>query len=166
MIWRDDDVNAKTRIEVLAAVDDLFQKYGFPHTIAVIVDGFERRADLIKLIRERKMIVQLHCWTHLDLRFEENWTDIERGVNILSGLFGERPTVLYPPWNRESADLNIFARSLGLDVSTRKVSLEQYVRAEGDVAEGTVNFHHWYVPDALLLEPALRIASARRGAAA
>lgn len=158
-IWRDDDVGQNTRAETLAAVDDVFQRYGEPHTIAVIAAGFDLRPDLVELIRERRMLVQLHCWEHDDLTVDAVARgDLERGVEMLERLFG-RPTVLYPPWNRSNEKVEAAAERLGLAVSTRKVSLSQYIRAGGDIEEGAVNFHHWHVPDAVLLERALAIAA-------
>src|SRR6185295_19452154 len=103
----------------------------------------DTRPDLVKLIRERGMIVQLHCWKHDDLtvdRFARG--ELERAVEMLERLF-VRPTVLYPPWNKSSPEVEEIAARLGLTVSNAKVSLSQYLRARGDVAEDVVNFHHW-----------------------
>lgn len=158
MIWRDDDVGCGTRIADMIAIDDLFQTYRQPHTIAVMADRMDTRPDLVEFIRERGMLVQLHCWTHDDLRHKGR-EDLPRAVAMIEGLFGAPPTILYPPWNRTNADVEAAAAALGMVVSTGKLSLDQYIRAGGDVAEDTVNFHHWYVPEALLLERALQIAA-------
>lgn len=163
IIWRDDDVGQNTRLDVLTAVDDIFQRYALPHTIAVIASGLDARQDLIDLIRDRRMIVQLHCWEHDDLSIDPDArADLERAMDLLGRLF-DRPTVLYPPWNRSSAELEEKAATLGLTVSHKKVSLSQYIRVKGGIAEDVVNFHHWHVPDAVLIEPALRIATASSG---
>lgn len=155
IIWRDDDVGQNTRLDVLQSVDDVFQRHSKPHTIAVIASGIETRTDLVKLIRDRRMIVQLHCWEHDDLSVDAAARgELERAVDLLGSLFA-RPTVLYPPWNRSSSELEDAAARLGLAVSFRKVSLSQYVRVNGSVSENVVNFHHWHVPDVLLLERAL-----------
>jgi hypothetical protein len=45
-----------------------------------------------------------------------------------------------------------------LRVSWQKISLAQFIRAGGDVAEPVINFHYWAVEDVILLERALRIA--------
>lgn len=162
MIWRDDDVGYGTKIATLRAVDDIFRRYGALHTIAVIASGIDRRPDLVDLILERRMAVQLHCWTHDDLTVEPRAReDLARAVDLLESLFG-RPTVLYPPWNKTSPEVEAAASDLGLTVSATKISLEQYLRARGGVEEDTVNFHYWHVPDVVLLEPALAIARRRR----
>lgn len=158
MIWRDDDIGCETRIEVLTVIDDLFQKYRQPHTIAVMAAGMDTRPDLVQLIRSRGMLVQLHCWTHRDLRYE-GLADLPQAAAMLERLFGARPTVLYPTWNRSNANVVKMAGELGMTVSVGKLSLDQYIRVNGDVEENTVNFHHWYVPEAILLEPALKIAA-------
>jgi peptidoglycan/xylan/chitin deacetylase (PgdA/CDA1 family) len=162
MIWRDDDVGANTRLEDLAAVDDLFQRYRVPHTIAVMACGMDTRPDLVDLIAKRRMIVQLHCWNHDDLaESARGRRQLVQAVELLQALFGKPPTVLYPTWNRTSPELEAAAAALGLAVSCEKVSLEQFIRCEGDVVEPVCNFHYWSVSDALQIEPALRIARAR-----
>lgn len=141
------------------AVNDIFQNYGQPHTIAVIAAGIDGRADLIDLIRGRGIIVQLHCWEHDDLSVDAAARDeLARAVDLLDRVL-TRPTVLYPPWNRTSPELEEAAARLGLTVSHKKVSLSQYIRVKGGISEDVVNFHHWHVPDAVLIEPALRIAT-------
>lgn len=169
MIWRDDDVGTATRYSHLARVNDALQRFGQAHTIAVVVKGIEARRDLIDLILERGMIVQLHCWTHDDLTTDAPaLANLGRAVTTLATLFGRRPTVLYPPWNRTNSVVDARAAELGLEVSAKKVSLTQFIRCAGDVAESTINFHHWHQPDRDLLEPALiadenhRLLSARR----
>lgn len=169
MIWRDDDIGAEqvsnagrvfpgTKLEDLRAVDDIFRRYGVPHTIVVIAKDLDQRPDLIDLIRERRMIPQLHCWTHDDLtRDELARDDLERGVDMLAEMFGSRPTVLYPPWNRTSSKVEEAAARLGMMVSAQKISLSQWIRAGGKVAERVINFHHWHIPDVALLDPALRL---------
>lgn len=161
MIWRDDDIGEDTRLDVLTAVDDLFQRYSQPHTIAVMARGIDTRPDLIDLILRRRMDVQLHCWRHDNLVSNAQARDeLRPAVRLLRDLFGPQVArVLYPPWNRSSVELEEAAGALGMTVSTAKISLSQYIRAGGDVEEDVVNFHHWHVPDALQLEPALRIAA-------
>ena len=159
MIWRDDDIGADTRIATLEAVDDLFQRYGLPHTIAVIAKDLDTRPDLIEFIRERRMVVQLHCWDHDDLTVDATArSDLARAVDLIECHL-TRPTVLYPPWNRSTPAVEAIAAELGLTVSHRKVSLSQYIRAGGDVEEDTVNFHFWYPPEFPQLEQALEIAT-------
>lgn len=155
MIWRDDDIGQNTKLDVLQAVDDVFQRHGVPHTIAVIASRIDTRPDLVELIRERRMIVQLHCWEHDDLSVDAAARgELERAVETLTSLFA-RPTVLYPPWNRSGPELEAEAARLGLTVSFKKVSLSQYMRVRGDVTERVINFHHWHVPDIELLERAI-----------
>src|SRR5690348_14081544 len=117
MIWRDDDIGAAqvnragqvvqgTKVSDLIAADDLFQRYGIPHTIAVMAKGIETRPDLVELIVDRRMQVQLHCWTHDDLTVDDiARADLERARDVLAEIFGFPPTVLYPPWNRSSEEV-------------------------------------------------------------
>ena len=159
MIWRDDDIGADTRIATLQAVDDLFQRFRVEHTIAVIAKGIETRPDLLEFIRERRMVVQLHCWEHDDLTADlEARDDLARAVDLLAEHL-TRPTVLYPPWNRTSPELETVAAELGLTVSARKISLSQYIRCDGDVDSNVINFHFWYPPEYEQLQQALLIAT-------
>lgn len=167
-IWRDDDIGARTRIADLAAVDDIFQRHSVRHTIAVMAAGMDKRPDLVEIILARKMEVQLHCWRHGDRRDVDNLADsvharadLAQAADMLARLFGKRPTILYPTWNRVSPELEAAATALRLTVSAEKISLDQYVRAGGDVAESVVNFHYWHIPDVAMLDLALRIAADR-----
>lgn len=161
MIWRDDDVGVDTRIAALEAVDDLFQRFRVEHTIAVIAKGIETRPDLLEFIRERRMIVQLHCWTHEDLTATPSaLDDLARAVETLERHL-TRPTVLYPPWNRSNPEVDAAAAELGLTVSWRKVSLSQYIRCDGGVSQDVVNFHFWYPPEFPQIEQALQIWTRR-----
>lgn len=168
IIWRDDDIGARTRVDVLAAVDDIFQRHGARHTIAVMAAGIDKRPDLVELILARNMDVQLHCWRHGDRREHDNLADsaparadLAQAADMLELVFGKRPTILYPTWNRVSPELEEAAAALGLRVSAAKISLDQFIRAGGDVAEDVVNFHYWHVPDVAQLDTALRIAAER-----
>jgi peptidoglycan/xylan/chitin deacetylase (PgdA/CDA1 family) len=164
VIWRDDDIAVRTKVWQLRRVNDILRDHGAQHTIAVIAKDIETRPDLLELIRERRMIVQLHCWTHEDLTAHE-WAriDLARAVETLDLLFGRPPTVLYPPWNRTNAEVEEAAERLGLVVSATKISLDQFIRCGGDTDENTVNFHHWHGGDVELLEPALKIANESHG---
>lgn len=160
MIWRDDDIGFATPIEALSAVDDLFQDYGVKHTIAVMAKAMDKRPELVDCILERGMIVQLHCWTHLDLTKDANArAELAQAVEMVERLFGHPPSILYPPWNRTSDELTEAAAALGMSVSHKKISLDQFIRAGGDVAEDTCNFHYWAVQDVARLDRALRIGT-------
>jgi len=160
--WRDDDVSATTKIAELSACDDIFQQYQQPHTIGLIAAGIMERPDLVDFINSRRMIVELHGWEHTDLTEDpKGLTHLELGVAVIESLFGRRPTTLFPPWNRTSADLEAFAGTLGLVVSSNKVSLEQYIRSEGEPLEPVVNFHYWSAEERALLPHAFAIATKR-----
>lgn len=162
MIWRDDDVGRHSRLEGLAAVDDMLREYGTRHTVAVIANEVRTKPPLIRLIRERRMDVQLHCWDHDDLTQSTLAREqLPAAVQVIEDLFGMRPTVLYPPWNRSSPEVEAAAAALGLSVSWQKISLAQYIRAGGDVAERVINLHYWAPEDVVLLERALRIATGK-----
>jgi hypothetical protein len=160
IIWRDDDVLFhRHRLPELLALDDIFQRYGCLHTVAIIAETLT--PELGAIIRERGMSAQLHCWSHDDLSVDETAiAQLPAAVAKIEDMVGARPTILYPPWNRTSQALEAAAAALGLTVSWQKISLEQYIRANGDVSETVCNFHYWNEGDAKLIEPALKIATA------
>ncbi len=157
MIWRDDDILWGSHgLDQLLEVDDLFQKYDRLHTVAVIVSTLT--PDVAKVLIDRRMSVQLHCWTHEDLT--QDLTAVAAlgpAVEKIHDLVGVRPTVLYPPWNRSNASLESAAADLGLTVSWEKASLEQFIRFQGRIGEETINFHYWCESDRIALSKALRI---------
>ena len=143
----------------LLAVDDIVRAHGETHTIAIIASTLTR--ELGRLIRERGMSAQLHCWNHDDLSLDaDGRAQLAGAVAKIEDLVGTRPAVLYPPWNRTGPELEAAALELGLRVSVRKISLEQFIRCRGDVEEETINFHFWHPEDVAQLPEALRIASA------
>jgi hypothetical protein len=165
MIWRDDDIAVTTRLEDLRTVDDLFQRYRVPHTIALIANLIDVNRPLVEFIRERHMIVQVHGWSHDDLTTTPAAVaDLPKAIEMIERVFGQRPTVLYPPWNRTTPQLEAAAAQMGLRVDAEKISLQQFIRTGGDVREDTINFHYWNAPDVPLLDEALRLAqtAARR----
>lgn len=163
LIWRDDDISAQTNVWELLLADDVLRAAGLRHTVAVIAKDIEDHVELIDAIRERRMDVQLHCWTHDDLTIDrESLRNLASGVETIEQVFGQRPTVLYPPWNRADGMVYEVAESLGLRVSNQKVSLQKYIKVGGDVAEDVVNFHYWSEEERALLLEAIDVFRRRR----
>lgn len=162
MIWRDDDIlKNRASLRALLDVDDLLQRHGQIHTVAIIASTLT--PELAAIIRARGMSAQLHCWKHDDLSVNPAArAQLAAGVAKIADLIGVRPTILYPTWNRTSAALMRAAAELGLIVCHQKISLEQYIRFEGDVDEPIVNFHYWHEPDRGALAEALAIATELR----
>lgn len=158
LIWRDDDISVDTNLEQLIRVDDILRVAGLTHTIAVIAEGFQTSTVLVDAIVRRGMDVQLHCWRHDDLTTTPDLLkQLADGADMITRVFGQRPTVLYPPWNRSDERVEQAAASLGLRVSTEKVSLQQYIRVKGDVAEDVINFHYWSAEERRLLPDAVQV---------
>lgn len=144
----------------LLLVDDLLREHGQLHTIAIIAANLT--PALGKIIRERGMSAQLHCWEHDDLSVDSMAiAALPKAVWTVEDLTGTRPTTLYPPWNRSGPELERMAGRLGLVVSFEKISLDQYIRFDGKVGEEVINFHHWYEPEHAQLAAALKIATIR-----
>lgn len=159
MIWRDDDVLRKgSDLAQLLRVDDLLQAYRQPHTVAIIASSLT--PAVAKSLSDRRIIPQLHCWNHDDLSIDaQARAQLPDALAKISDLCGRRPTVLYPPWNRTGPELEQYAATLGLRVSALKISLEQFIRVDGDVDCETINFHYWADEDVAQLQHALRVAT-------
>lgn len=163
LIWRDDDISVRTNLRELLEVDHLLQTAGLRHTVAIIAKNLDTNPLLIAEIKSRRMDVQLHCWDHEDLTVDRTaLADLSLGVEMIERVFGERPSVLYPPWNRADGRVHEVAASLGLRVSNEKVSLNQFIRVQGDIAERVVNFHYWSEEERSLLPEAIDVFKRRR----
>ena len=158
MIWRDDDIGAARDLAALCEVDDLLRAAGQIHTVAVVVEPLSYDHALIDCIKSRGMDVQVHAWTHEDLTSDAGAReDLLRAADTLERLFGRRPTVLYPPWNRSNPDVEAAAARAGLTVSAEKVSLEHFIRSEGQPLCPVINFHFWSAEERRLLRSALAL---------
>lgn len=166
MIFRDDDISCFTNMEDFKRVHELFNKYEVTHTIAVIAKDINDNQELVKYIFSQPNIdVQLHCWDHIDLtKLEEKelFDTILKGASKLTATFGKTPTILFPPWNKHNDRMDKVADGIGLTVSSRKISLSQYIKFNGDVGENTINFHYWAPQEVMFLEQALSIYTQRK----
>lgn len=163
MIFRDDDPAIQTKGDKLRQfmeVDALFKNYGVTHTIALITRDIEKNTELVDYIKANPHIdVQFHCVDHIDFTHNQNEVEwqMKTGVDTIERVFGKRPTIWFPPWNKTTEFCNSVAKKLGLKPSWVKISLDQYIRVNGHVAEDTINFHFWHYGDQVNLEQALRI---------
>jgi peptidoglycan/xylan/chitin deacetylase (PgdA/CDA1 family) len=164
-IFRDDDISHTTDIALFKRVHNYFKEAIVLHTIALICKDIETNPDLIEYIKSQNIDVQVHCWTHYDMTtdYEQVKEDLQKCIVTIKAVFGERPTTLFPPWNRTDETVNQIAGSLGLKVSNKKISLDQYIRFNGEVSEEVINFHYWAQQESILLEPALEIYNKKRG---
>lgn len=164
MIWRDDDPALQTKGDKLRQfieVNELFKKYGVTHTIALITRDIEKNTELVDYIKANPIIdVQLHCVDHIDFThapIERVEWQLKTGADDIERVFGKRPTTWFPTWNKTTETVNKIAAKLSLKVSYKKISLDQYIRVNGHVAEDVINMHFWHYGDQINLEQALRI---------
>lgn len=164
MIFRDDDISHNTKLDDLVRVHGMFQRAEVTHTVALIMQNLQLAPDLVRYLRTEPWFdLQLHCWQHVDLTTEPNLDDhLDKALELYEQLFGDAPTVLYPPWNRSDVNLIYTAGRFGLKVRPNKISLAQYIKVRGDVREDTVNFHYWAPHEQILVEPALAIYNQKR----
>ncbi len=166
MIFRDDDFSHLSQLNEFRHVHEVFAWYGQVHTIAVMAKNLERNKELIDYVKSQDNIdVQLHCWEHLDYSNNEGYCfeHLKMGANKIEEVFGKRPTVWYPTFNRVSPVCIAHAHFLGMETSYHKRGLLSYVEKKGIVDEKVLNFHYWAYSDLMFLEPALRIAKELEG---
>lgn len=167
--WRDDDPALQTRgqkFEQFVAFHENFQKYGVLHTIALITRNIEQNKPLVNYINQHRseFDVQLHCVDHIDFTNSHDQVEwqLKTGADDIERVFGKRPAIWFPTWNKTDQFCNSIAKKLGLEPSWKKISVGQYIRVNGDVAEDVVNMHFWNYGDQINLGVALDIYKKRR----
>lgn len=160
--FRDDDIGRMTtghKFEDFKMVHEVFKKYNVKHTVAVICRDLLQNPQIIDYILENGIDPQFHCLDHI--RHIDNHDIIQEqfkeGVEVFEFAFGRKPTIWFPSWNLTDDYCNNMAAKYGMEVSYKKVSLDQYIRVNGEVSEDVVNFHYWHTPEQHLIEPALKI---------
>lgn len=163
MIWRDDDISYLTKLEEFKQVQDIFDRNNTRHTIALICKDIEKNPELIDFILTKDIDVQIHCWEHLPLtEYHDKLIDhLSWSISTIQTLFGKRPTVLYPPWNKSDEMVVAKATDLGLQVSTQKITLSKYIQYKGKVSDEVINFHYWAYNEAMLLDTAMKIQNSK-----
>jgi len=166
MIFRDDDISAITKLEQFRFVHEIFIFFGVTHTLAIIAKDIERNENLVRYINDHKkeLDLQLHCYEHFDHSKSDSLmvtASLNFGRNKIEKVFGETPTIFFPPWNAVNPDLYISCKILGLECKPEKISLDQYIRKNGDVSEDVINFHYWHEPEVNDLYRALKIYTSK-----
>jgi len=143
-LYRDDDVNKYTDMELMERIHKLFLESNKIHTVAVeMEDLWESKEVWYWLMTTPNIDVGLHGWTHKDysaLSYEEIRKDIQQALDywnmhIKMAGYKERPIkVFFPPWNRVSQRLRDACANLKMKVDDR-VGGEVY------------NFHWWTFRD-------------------
>lgn len=144
LIWRNDDLDFNTTAAQLQPIHALFQKYGVTHTVAVICKGLHKNPELIQYLKSTPGYdIQIHCWEHVDITemgTSDIWYAIDSCLRVFKQCGFERPTTIYPAWNKSTPILEKCANKFGLEVSNKKMSLSGYLKGQ---SEGVVNFHYW-----------------------
>ena len=164
-IFLDNDISATTDFASFKQVHTYFKEAIVMHTIAVICKDIENNIELVDYIKKNNIDVQVQCWTPYDLTADHIQANIDLNmcVNKIEDIFGERPTVLYPPENKTDHRLHEIAKALGLTISTESVSLDEYCKKNGEVEEEVISFCYSDEKDIMLLETALKIYNDKRG---
>jgi hypothetical protein len=156
MIFRDDDISCDADMKKLKDVHDLFIKYKVLHTVAMITKGIESNKPLLKYLKTQvnngTMDIQVHAFNHFDFTSDPArlYLELPLATEIIEKHF-KKPFILYPPWNKTDVAVERIAKSNGLAVVAKKISLTQYLKGvKGEV----INFHFW-APEVKDLEAAL-----------
>lgn len=146
MIFRDDDICVTTDLAVFKPVHENFRKAMVMHTVAIICKDFQLNNDLVNFIKANNIDPQIHCWEHVslpDLADEQLRIHFAACLRTFKLCGFDRPTTIYPPWNKNSWQLRSIASEFNLTVSSEKVSLSYYLKHKGNVTPSVINFHHW-----------------------
>jgi peptidoglycan/xylan/chitin deacetylase (PgdA/CDA1 family) len=159
MIFRDDDISYLTNLEEFKKVQEIFDHNNVRHTVALICKDIDKNPELIDFIRSKDIDVQIHCWEHIPLtEYHDKLIDhLSWSISTIETYFGNRPTVLYPPWNKSDSFVEAKATDLGLKVSNKKITLSKYIQFKGKVSQKVINFHYWAYEEAMLLDAAMKI---------
>lgn len=165
-VMRDDDVGITTKLSKFQFVHEIFQKFKVKHTLALITKDIEKNEELVNYLNKYRdeFDLQLHCYEHFDyseLDEGELRLQFTEGLRKFIKLDFDTPTIWYPSWNRTSDLSNQIAAEFNLIPKPGKVSIDQYIRFNGDVKEDTVNFHYWYEPEVNDLYRALKIYTSK-----
>ena len=137
-LYRDDDINRFTDIQVFLQIHDLFIKYNKTHLCVVeMKDLWESRGLWHLLMTLPNIEIALHCWEHIDysvLSYEQARIDIKKCLDYFyskkNGYKLKEIKLFCPTWNKSTLALSKACYDLGL--------------ALNDNSDGrTYNFHWW-----------------------
>jgi hypothetical protein len=142
MIFRDDDINRFTDIQVFLEIHNLFIKYNKTHLcVCEMKDLWESRGLWHLLMTLPNIEIGLHCWEHIDysvLTYEQAKENIQKCLDYFyskrNGYTAKEIKIFCPPWNRVSLPLSKACFDLGLSVN------------DGNDGK-TYNFHWWSALD-------------------
>lgn len=163
MIWRDDDAPYKTKPEDFYQVHELLAEAEQTHTIAVICRSLHLYPWFTNYVNSRKneFDIQYHCFDHID-HTQISEADLREqfllGTSTFQLIFGKRPSVWFPTWNKSNQLSEQIASEYGMKTSKDKISLSYFIKHGGNFDPNTViNFHHWYEPEREQLAEALKL---------
>lgn len=92
--------------------------------------------------------IQLHGWEHAEydkLSPLEVRKHLEKSIEMSEKLFGVKPKVWYPPWNRRTEIMGDIARSFGIKIDNESNDISKFIREkEAGIFNGhSVYFHLW-----------------------
>lgn len=138
MLYRDDDINRFTDLQLFLKIHSLFVKYNKTHTcVCEMKDLWENRGLWHLLMTLPNLEVALHCWEHTDysgLSYNEVYTEIAKSLVYFKSKrngYKEKTIKLFcPTWNKSSSPMYKACFDLDLAVNDNK---------DGK----TYNFHWW-----------------------
>lgn len=127
IIYRDDDVNRFTDVNLLIKIQDLFDKHGKIHTVTLeMKDLWENRGVWYWLMITPNINVALHGWEHVDYSVMF-YDEILNHLHVALSYWEEHSKnydyefkpikVFYPPWNKVSDDLHKACAECRLEVN-------------------------------------------------
>lgn len=137
-------IRRKTYEEWFYEIDEIFERYNCPSTLAVLSEGIERYPQWIEYIKERKhrFNIQLHGEGHgyyMKMSEEEGYEILSRATERIERTFDIKVTHWYVPFGR------LFFPEWGPRVCRR---MEIRFNSKGDSREFFQHrFHYWNTRD-------------------
>lgn len=162
---RNDDVLQVRRITVHQALsigtkdllthfleaDELFKKYDYPCTLAIVAEGIEYYPYWVKYIKKNihRYKIELHGLEHKNYRkvsYEEFISDNREAIAKIEKAFKTRVTIWYPPFGRKGQREPEDCNELGITQYKQIGKVDAKLWLKNPEGYPHINFHYWYAP--------------------
>ena len=109
------DLGKRGLFEAFLEADQVFKKYNYPCTLAVLAEGIDSEPMWVDHIKRNlhRYTIELHGNRHVNYKAmprQEFIDEMKEAIDKIENTFGNKLTTFYPPWGRkgERDDLDVF----------------------------------------------------------
>ena len=100
------DLGDRKLFDAFLDADDVFKKYGYPCTLAILADGIDFYPAWTWYIQENlyRYNIELHGMHHINYRnvpYKKFMEDTREAIDKIEKTFDTKVTTWYPPWGRK-----------------------------------------------------------------